>query len=49
MAWRTEPEIDEERRRYLVERRAIRPDIEKGIYPFKDEKLDRADVELTRP
>jgi hypothetical protein len=33
--WRTEPEIDEERQRYLAERRAIQPDIEKGIYPIK--------------
>ena len=43
--WRTEPEIDKERREYLAERRAIKPDIEKGIYPFKDIKLSRADVE----
>ncbi len=45
MPWRTEPEIDEERQQYLAERRAIQPDIEKGIYPFRDIKLDRADVE----
>jgi uncharacterized protein YjbI with pentapeptide repeats len=45
MPWRTEPEIDEERQRYLTERRSIMPDIEKGVYPFKDVKLDRADVE----
>lgn len=45
MAWRTEPEIDEERQRYLAERRAIQPDIEKGVYPFNNIKLDRADVE----
>jgi hypothetical protein len=45
--WRTEPEIDADRQRYLAERRAIVPDIEKGIYPFKDiePKLTRADVE----
>jgi len=43
--WRTEPEIDEERQKYLAERRKITPDIEKGIYPFKDIKLSRADVE----
>jgi hypothetical protein len=43
--WRTEPEIDEERQKYLSERRAIKPDIEQGIYPFKDIKLNRADVE----
>ncbi len=29
----------------MTERRAIEPDIEKGIYPFKDIKLTRADVE----
>jgi hypothetical protein len=49
MPWRTEPEIDAERQRFLIERRAIHPDIERGIYPFRDEnggiKLTRADVE----
>ena len=44
-SWRTEPEIDAERQKYLAERRAIVPDIEKGIYPFKDIRLTRADVE----
>jgi uncharacterized protein YjbI with pentapeptide repeats len=43
--WRTEPEIDAERQKYLIECRSIKPDIEKGIYPFKDIKLSRADVE----
>ena len=43
--WRTEPEIDEERQKYLDGRRSIVPVIEKGIYPFKDIKLNRADVE----
>lgn len=46
--WRTEPEIDEERQKELARRReAIQPDIENGIYPFKDiePKLTRADVE----
>ena len=43
--WRTEPEIDTERQKYLAERRAIVPDIEQGIYPFKDIRLSRADVE----
>src|SRR6266852_5006719 len=43
--WRTEPEIDAERQKFLNERRAIVPDIEKGIYPFKDIKLSRADIE----
>lgn len=44
-SWRTEPEIDEERQRYLDERRKITADIEKGVYPFKDIKLSRADME----
>src|SRR5205807_27305 len=43
--WRTEPEIDAERQKYLDERRKITPDIEKCVYPFKDIKLSRADVE----
>src|SRR5216684_1447530 len=43
--WRTEPEISPERRAELEKRRALVPDIEKGIYPFKGIKLDRADVE----
>jgi uncharacterized protein YjbI with pentapeptide repeats len=49
MPWRTEPEIDEERQLYLAERRAVTPDIERGIYPFRDKEgsiiLTRADVE----
>lgn len=45
MPWRTEPEIDEERQNFLAARREIVPDIESGVYPFKDIKLDRADVE----
>ena len=43
--WRTEPEIDEDRQKYLAERRSTTPDIVKGIYSFKDVKLSRADVE----
>jgi hypothetical protein len=43
--WRIEPEIDESRRTFLAERRAVKPDIERGISPFKDIKLTRADVE----
>jgi hypothetical protein len=31
--WRTEPEIDAERQRYLAGRHAIVPDTEKGLYP----------------
>ena len=45
MPWRTEPEIDDGRQNYLAERRAITPNVEQGVYPFKDVRLDRADVE----
>src|SRR5260370_21008242 len=45
MPWRTEPEVDEERQQYLAERRTIQLDIKQSIYPFKDIKLTRADVE----
>src|SRR5438105_4474548 len=45
--WRTEPEIDAKRQENLAQRRLITPNIEQGIYPFKDiePKLSRADVE----
>lgn len=43
--WRTEPEIDIEHRKYLAERRNITPDWKQGIFPFKDIKLSRADIE----
>ena len=43
--WRTEPEIDEKRQKFLTERQAIVPDITAGIYPFRGIKLSRADVE----
>src|SRR5437763_8692572 len=44
--WRTEPEIDLERQKYLDERRnTIKSNIAKGIYPFKGIKLNRADIE----
>src|SRR5260370_30594710 len=45
MSWRTEPEIGRARQAYLAERRAIKPDIQQGTYPFKDITLTRADVE----
>jgi uncharacterized protein YjbI with pentapeptide repeats len=44
-SWRTEPEIDSNRQQYLTERLTIKPDTTQGIYPFKNIKLDRADVE----
>lgn len=43
--WRTEPEINAKRQEELSKCRAIVPDVEKGIYPFKGMKLNRADVE----
>ncbi len=45
MSWRTEPEITAERRSFLAARRAIAPDIARGVYPFKEQSLTRADVE----
>jgi hypothetical protein len=43
--WRTEPEIDEERQKYLEQRRSITPYTIPKLFPFKDIKLYRADVE----
>lgn len=43
--WRTEPEITEERQHYLIQRLSIKPNIEHGIYAFKDIRLSRADIE----
>src|ERR1051326_4699928 len=43
--WRREPEIDVERQKYLAERRCIMPNIEQGVYSFKDIKLSRAEVD----
>lgn len=48
MPWRTQPEILAERQEELEwRRREVQPDIEQGIYPFKDvePKLTRADIE----
>ena len=46
-SWRTEPEIDKTRQNELIDCRTKKPDIEKGLYPFKGitSKLTRADVE----
>jgi uncharacterized protein YjbI with pentapeptide repeats len=43
--WRTEREIDNERKAYLTERLAIAADSQRGIYPFKGIALSRADIE----
>lgn len=49
MPWRTEPEIDECRQRYLARRRDVEPDMARGTYPFRDENgrihLGREDIE----
>lgn len=44
-SWRTEPEIDQKRQAELAKYRAIVPNFERGIFPFKNVKLNRADVE----
>jgi uncharacterized protein YjbI with pentapeptide repeats len=44
-SWRTEPEIDVERQRFLAGCLATIADFKQGIYPFKDIKLTRADIE----
>ena len=43
--WRTESEIDSTRQAFLRERLTVVPDIQQGIYPFKDIALTRADIE----
>lgn len=46
-SWRNEPEIGQDRQKFLTSRRGITPSIEQGIYPFKgiEPKLTRADIE----
>lgn len=44
-AWRTQHEISDLRKRTLQERLNNRADIEQGLYPFKDFRLCRADIE----
>jgi uncharacterized protein YjbI with pentapeptide repeats len=44
-SWRIEPEIDIDRQKFLSERLAIEPDVKSSIFPFKDVKLTRADIE----
>ena len=43
--WRTETEFAPERQKELERCRALVPDIQRGIYPFKGMKLSRADME----
>ena len=44
-SWRTEPEIDASRQEHLRAALRVTVDIERSIFPFKDTKLSRADVE----
>src|SRR5437016_1724359 len=43
--WRTEAEIDDERKEFLAKCRSVKPDIKQGTYPFKNVQLSRADIE----
>src|SRR5256714_11332075 len=43
--WRTEPDPDLDRQNFLTACLATQPDIKQNIYPFKDVKLTRADIE----
>ncbi len=43
--WRTEPQIEKKRQKFLTERLTIVPNIEQSVYPFADVTLTRADVE----
>jgi uncharacterized protein YjbI with pentapeptide repeats len=45
LPWRTEPEIGRRRQEELSRLRTTTANIEQGVYPFKDEKLSRADIE----
>lgn len=43
--WRTEPEIEQTRQEELTALRTTVASIEQSLYPFKDKKLSRADIE----
>src|SRR5205814_1532541 len=43
--WRTEPEIDPERQHFLITCLSTKPDVTQNIYPFKNIRLTRADIE----
>ena len=45
MPWRTEPEINKKQQNYLIKHLTIIPNPKRGVYPFRDEKLNRADIE----
>lgn len=44
-SWRTASEIDADRQAFLRRQLSLPPDIQQSIYPFKDVKLTRADIE----
>src|SRR6266702_7830911 len=44
-SWCTEPEIDPERQHFLMTCLATKPDVTRNIYPFKNVRLTRADIE----
>lgn len=44
-SWRIEPEIENTRQQFLRQCLSIVPDFQRGIYPFKEMRLTRADVE----
>ncbi|GHO85194.1 pentapeptide repeat-containing protein [Dictyobacter formicarum] len=43
--WRTEPEVNDTRRRELEGWRIAPSDINRGLYPFRNRSMNRADVE----
>src|SRR5260370_8657492 len=43
--WRTAPELAAERQRSRAERRAVVPNLARGVFPFSGMALSRADVE----
>jgi Pentapeptide repeats (8 copies) len=49
MPWRIEPEIAQDRKQFLEARQLVEPDINRGLFPFRNEDgsipLTRADVE----
>jgi uncharacterized protein YjbI with pentapeptide repeats len=44
-SWRTEPEIDLERQHFLTTCLSTPPDVTRNVYPFKNVRLTRADIE----
>jgi uncharacterized protein YjbI with pentapeptide repeats len=44
-SWRTESEISGERQRFLRQCLLVAPDVQQGVYPFREISLTRADIE----